>query len=136
MLIFDELISDLKKALKEKGYKKNRYNWYKAIGDLTVVFSIQRSQYGKDVWYYNFGIGINKLENTPITSISKCQIAQRLDTEINGKILSADDLILAISHWEEKYGDIKRLRMMAVENKLPLMTTKQAVTYLTQINTL
>lgn len=133
MLICDELIDDLKKPLKEKGYKKNRYNWYKAIDNLIVVFSIQHSQYGKDLWYYNFGIGINELENKPITSISKCQIVERLDAEINGKMLSADNLIQAITHWEEKYGDIKKLRIKAVENKLPPMTTKQAVTYLTTI---
>lgn len=133
MLICEDLINDLKKTLKEKGYKKNRYNWYKSIGDLTIVFSIQRSQYGKDLWYYNFGIGINALENKPITSVSKCQIAERLDAEINGKMLSADDLIQIITHWEEKYGDMKKLRIRAVENKLPPMTTKQAFTYLTAI---
>lgn len=133
MLICDELIDDLKKALKEKGYKKNRYNWYKVINDVTIVFSIQHSQYGKDLWYYNFGIGINELENKPITSILRCQIAERLDAKINGKTLSADVLIQALTHWEEKFGDIKKLRIKAVENKLPPMTTKQAVTYLTAV---
>lgn len=130
---FDKLIEELKKPLKKKGYKKNRYNWYKSIDGLTIVFSIQHSQYGKDLWYYNFGIGINELEGKQITSISKCQIVERLDAKINDKILSAENLIQAITRWEEKYGDLKKLRIKAVENKLPAMTTKQAITYLTTI---
>lgn len=131
---FEEMVEKLTLLFKENGFKKNKYNWYKQKANITVVFSIQRSQYGREQWYYNFGIGINDLVNGNISTVSKCQVVERLENHIKGVILTPDDLRKAIIHWESEYGDISKLRIKAVENKLPKMTTRQAISYLTTVN--
>lgn len=127
----EKIIEAIKEPLKNKGYKKKNNNWYKLCDTLSIVFSIQKSQYGADFWYYNFGIGINKLEVKPITTITKCHIIDRIDKTIKGKEIPPDVLLNAIYNWENKYGDIGELRIRAIENKLPKMTTRQAISYLT-----
>lgn len=132
-MLLEEIIEKLTLFLKENGYRKNKLNWYRQKDELTIVFSIQRSQYSKEQWYYNFGIGIDDLVSGKISVISKCHIIERLENRLAGRMLSLDDLSRAIMHWESKYGDISELRYKAIENKLPKMTTKQAISYLTTV---
>ena len=129
----DKLIETIREPLKNNGYKKKNITWYKVCDTLSIVFSIQKSQFGADLWYYNFGIGINELEVKPITTITKCHIIDRIDKAIKGKEITPDVLLKAIDNWEDKYGDIGKLRMKAIENKLPKMTTRQAISYLTSV---
>ena len=74
----EKLAEEIRQPLKQNGYKKNKLTWYKSDGRVTVVFSVQKSQYGSDLWYYNFGIGLNELEGRTINTISKCCIIERL----------------------------------------------------------
>ena len=129
----DALIKALEKPLKDLGYKKKRYVWYKDKGSLTVVFSVQRSQFGRELWYYNFGVGINALSDEAINTVSKCHITERLDMKIKGKALTPDVLAKAVSKWENEYGDIAALRARALENRLPAASSLRAVTYLTSV---
>ena len=131
MHTLDDIISDLTPILKNHGYKKNRLTWSKSAEELTILFSIQKSQYGNDIWYYNFGIAINALLEKQTASISRCHITQRLDNTRNGKPWSADDLLNAIKIFENKYGSMHCLRTAAIENRLPLQSTRRAITYLT-----
>ena len=80
-----------------------------------------------------YDIGINELEVKPITTITKCHIIDRIDKAIKGKEITPDILLKAIDNWEDKYGDIGKLQMKAIENKLPKMTTRQAISYLTSV---
>lgn len=132
-MLFEEIVENLTLFLKEKGYKKNKYNWHKQNANLTVVFSIQRSQYGKELWYYNLGIGINDLVNGNISTISKCQVVERLENKIKGVTLTAVELSKMIIYWESEYGDISKLRIKALENRLPKITTRQVISYLTTV---
>ena len=129
----DNIIENIKEPLKNNGYKKKNTNWYKTNDALTIVFNIQKSQYSNELWYYNFGIGINALEEKPITTITKCHIVDRIDMKINGKEITSDILLQAIFKWENKYGDLKELHIKAIENKLPKTSTRQAITYLTSV---
>lgn len=129
----DKIIEAVRVPLKNNGYKKKDMNWYKINDTLSVVFNIQRSQYDADLWYYNFGIGINDLEVKPITTITKCHITDRIDKAINGKEIPPDIILKAIYCWESKYGDLGKLRVMAIENKLPKASTRQAISYLTSV---
>ena len=129
----EELVEAIKEPLKSNGFKKRNTNWYKIGNDLTIVFNIQKSQYGDDTWYYNFGIGINELETKPITTIARCHITDRIDSMINGKEIAPNVLLKAILSWESKYGKLSDLRIKAIENNLPKMTTRQAISYLTTI---
>ncbi|MBQ9482996.1 MAG: DUF4304 domain-containing protein [Ruminiclostridium sp.] len=134
MTRIEEITVQLAPLLKEKGYKKNRLNWYKQSDGFTTVFTIQRSQFGSDLWYYCFGIGLNDLETGNITTISKCCITEKIENTIKGKEVTADILQSAINRWEERFGDMNALRKAAVEGKLPKTATRKAYSYLTAIH--
>lgn len=63
MKIFPEekLIEFAKPYLKEKGYKKKNKRWIKDIGEFTLSFYIQGSQWDKDDYYIRPGVFINRL---------------------------------------------------------------------------
>ena len=130
----NELICELAPLLKQQGFKKQGLVWYKENSELTVIFSVQRSQYGNDLWYYNFGIGINALEDKPIRSISKTHIRSRLDMKMKDIYFTADVLSQAVQRWTDDYGEISKLRICAIENRLPAMSASQEITYLTAID--
>lgn len=130
----EDITESLALFMKENGYKKNRLNWYKDTGDVTLVFAVQKSQYGADVWYYTFGTGINALADGIVNTASKCCIRERLVNTVNGKPLTAEVLQKAILRWEERFGDIVKLRKAAIEGRLPAITEKRAVTYLTTVH--
>ena len=129
----DTIIEMIKEPMKANGYKKKNLNWFKINGIITLFFNIQKSQYGNDLWYYNFGVGLNELENKPISCISMCQITERLDMKLNGKEIAPDVLLRAILSWENRYGNLKELQIKAIEGKLPKTTTRLALTYLTTV---
>ena len=129
----EKLAEEIRQPLKQNGYKKNRLTWYKSDGRVTVVFSVQKSQYGSDLWYYNFGVGLNELEGRTINTISKCCIIERLDMKANGITISSDVLVKAVFKFESEYGDMDKLRIRAMEGRLPRFAARQAVSYLTSI---
>ena len=53
MISFDELVNAISAKAKACGYKKSRLTWYKDKDKLTVVLSIERSQFDPKLWYYN-----------------------------------------------------------------------------------
>lgn len=130
----EELALALAPHLKEMGYKKVRSTWYKEIGPLTLVFSIQKSQFGADVWYYYFGIGLQALTPTPIKSIGKCQITYRVDQIENNKTVTCDNLVHLVRKWETMYGDLRKLRVCAIEGRLSGQCTPAARRYLTSVD--
>ncbi len=130
-----ELISALIPILKEKGYKKIRQNWYKENSDLIIVFNIQNSYYDKDDFYVNLGIIIKKLLQEPFSvCLSNCHLQQRVDARNKqGGFLSSDMYVSILSLWEQWYGDLKNLRIRALENNLPMICSPQAKTFLTTV---
>ena len=113
------------------GYKKSKLTWYKELAHLTLVFSIQKSQYGGDVWYYYFGIGLHALTPSPIRSIGKCQITYRIDQIERNKPVSCETLVHLVQKWEVMYGDLRKLRVCAIEGRLSGQCTPTARRYLT-----
>lgn len=57
----DKLTEYAKSYLKEKGFKKKNKWWTKDIGEFTLSFYIQGSQWDKDDYYIRPGVFINKL---------------------------------------------------------------------------
>lgn len=126
----------LSPELKQRGYKKRKLSWYKQLNGTTVVFAIQRSQYSSEVWYYNYGIGINSFFKSSITSLSQCDVIYRLDQKLHEKLITFEHLISILDYWEKEYGrDLNTLREKAVQNKLPQQTTRKAIQFLTSFNT-
>ena len=60
-----ELIDYVKPYLKSKGFKKKNKRWTKDIGEFTLCFYIEGSQWDKDDYYIRPGIFINELMSIP-----------------------------------------------------------------------
>ena len=129
-----QLIYDLTVLLKAKKYKKNKQTWYKENDDLIVVFNIQNSCYS-DNYYINVGIIIKKLQKEHKgICITNCDIQERIPEKNKyGSYVSAEVLIQALELWEKWYGEIKSLRIKALEGKLPLQSTAEAISFLTTV---
>ena len=129
-IITNQLIT----PLKNRGYKKNHTTWFKENGEITIVFNLQKSQYSTDIWYYNYGIGFNQFFDKPITSISKCDIIYRLDKDGNETPVST--VVSVVDSWEKYFGSIDKLRIQAMEDKIPPMISARARTFLTSTITI
>ena len=134
MISFDELGNAIAAKAKACGYKKSRLTWYKDKDNLTVVLSIERSQYDPKLWYYNYGICLHELSNGKHHSLSACQIRYRVDCTSNGATLDSGAVLSLLEKWESMYGDIGLLRICAVQGKLPLQTSLNAIRYLTSVD--
>lgn len=134
MVSFNELVDAISAKAKACGYKKARLTWYKDKQGLTVVFSIERSQFDPQMWYYNYGICLHELSNGNHHSLNACQIRYRVDCMSSGVTLNSDAILSLLEKWESMYGDIDPLRICAVEGKLPIQSTADAIRYLTTVD--
>jgi hypothetical protein len=116
------------------GLRKTKLTWHKVKNDLTIVFSVQKSQYSSDTWYYSFGICLHEISDGKTQSIGNCQIKYRVDQIINGIQLTPEMITQLLERWDVLYGDMKKLRICAVEGKLPGQCTIRAMRYLTSVN--
>ena len=129
MCKLDELLCQLTPKLKKLGYCKNRLTWYKNQGKLSVIFSVQKSQYSEDTWYYAFGICLHDITQKKPNSISACQIYYRVEQN-----LTADGVANLLDSWEKRYANGAQLRRLAVEGNLPGIVSQDAVRYLTMVD--
>jgi len=63
-------------------------------------------------------------------SLDKCHINYRMDHIIDKVFVTSDIIINLLNKWEQMYGDIQKLRICAIENRLPLLTNRKAIQYL------
>lgn len=134
MVSFDELVNAISAKAKAFRYKKSRLTWYKGKNKLTVVLSIERSQFDPKLWYNNYGICLHELSNGKHHSLSACQIRHWVDCTSNGVTLDSGAVLSLLEKWESMYGDIGLLRICAVQGKLPLQTSLNAIRYLTSVD--
>lgn len=128
-----ELIAELIPLLREKGYKKKSHTWYKENSDLVIVFNIQHSNYSKDEYYIILGISIKALKKSKGICLN-CDITQSVPSKNEkGVFVSSATLIKILDLWEEWYGNLANLRRKAVEGKLPICSTGEAITFLTSV---
>ncbi len=128
---FDDIVNEIKAATKNMGYKKRRLVWHKVQDRLTIMFSIQKSLYSPDVWYYRFGICLHDIASGSIFSMDSCQIMFRLDHTYENRVIEAQKVINLIDRWETMYGNRKLLRRCAIEGRLSGQCTAAALKYLT-----
>lgn len=126
----EEFSRELIPEFKRRGYKKRRLTWYKRCSDTTILFWLQKSQFSKDVWYYNFCVGFNSFWEREITSYEHCDISNRFDQVYDDRVLTAEFLIAYLDKWEERYSDLRTIRELARSDKLPFFTTIRAESYL------
>ena len=131
---FEDLVCAISLKAKECGYRKNRLTWYKVKDNLTVVFSIQKSQFDSSIWYYNYGICLHDIAEGNTHKLNSCQIKYRLDHVIDGVVFYSDRVIYLLEQWDSMYGDVKLLKACAVQGKLPVQSTLKAIRYLTTID--
>ena len=55
------LVAAIAPEAKAHGYKKVRRTWYKEKEDLTVIFSIQKSQFDAEAWYCTYGVCLRQI---------------------------------------------------------------------------
>ena len=56
-----------------------------------------------------------------------------IQDRIDGNRVTIDQAKYAVKLWEEKYGTIEKLRVAAIEDRMPIYCDKKARTYLTTI---
>ena len=125
------LVAAIAPKAKAHGYKKVRRTWYKEKEDLTVIFSIQKSQFDAEAWYCTYGVCLRQIAKGSTHTLDACQIQYRIDCYINGTALGAEQIVSLLEKWEAMYGDIQLLRRCAVQGKLPIQSSAEAVRYLT-----
>lgn len=125
-----ELINEMTGYLKQIGYKKRGQNWRKVQEGIAIAFTIQNSQYDHCTFYLCFGVNIQSVDETKSFNAASFHIQDR----INGSKVSIDQVKYAVKLWEEKYGTLEKLKIAAIENRLPVFSNKRAITYLTTIN--
>lgn len=116
--------------LKRLGFRKRKLTWYKDNKDATVIFHIQESQYGSDVWYYCFGTDILQLSGLRTRSMDGCQVRDRYNQCEDGVYLTTEKLAEMIIIWEQAYGTMEALLQRLQERRLPYMTFSSAVRFL------
>ena len=126
----EEFAAELAPNLKNRGYKKRRLTWVKKYPDITILFWLQKSQFSKDVWYYNYCVGFNEFYSHEITSYNYCDIIQRFDQMYDNRLLTCSDIIAILDVWESKYSDLQNIRMLARADSLPVFTTLRAKSFL------
>lgn len=128
------LVESIAPEAKACGYKKVRRTWCKEKEDLTVVFSIQKSQFDAEVWYCTYGVCLHQIAKGSTHTLGACQIRYRVDCAANGTALGAEQIVSLLEKWEAMYGDIQLLRRCAVQGKLPIQSSAEAVRYLTTVD--
>ncbi len=121
----DEFAARLAPILKEAGFSRRKLNWYKNLGELTAVLNLQKSQFSPDIWYYNYGMGLNCLVPGEITGLDQCDLSYRFDQLLNQKALSPEDVARILQMWIENYGSVEKLRSLAYRGKLPPATSER-----------
>ena len=129
----EEIVNVIAPELKARGYKKNKLTWHKVKPKLSIVFCIQKSQYGSDVWYYLFGINLDDL-GPKSKSISTCQIQYGIENTIRNVALSTDSIVHLVDKWESMYGELGHLKKCAIANSLPEQTSLTAIRYLSSVD--
>ena len=146
-----ELFGDeLKAELKNRGFKKNRLYWHKEEKDLTIIFFIQKSQWGKDVWYYQYGVEINALHDKPGYTFNYIDIGTRFDQLFRWDIvdpclrsglkeifgdndrfrLTPEDLFRILDFWTDEFGSMEKIKNKKTKAEFPWETWLRTFAYL------
>ena len=129
METLDELVCELTPKLKALGYRKNKLTWYQNRGKLSILFAVQKSQYDKDRWFFVYGVCLHEITDQRPGSLSACQIICRID-----HVLTAEGIVQLLQSWENRCGDLGKLRRLAVQGQLPGIVTRDAIRYLTTVD--
>ena len=128
------LVESIAPEAKACGYKKVRRTWCKEKEGLTVVLSIQKSQFDAEAWYCTYGVCLHQIAKGSTHTLGACQMRYRVDCAANGTALGAEQIVSLLEKWETMYGDIQLLRRCAVLGKLPIQSSAEAVRYLTTVD--
>lgn len=125
-----ELITEMTGYLKQIGYKKCGQNWRKDNESIAIAFKIQNSQYDRNMFYLCFGVHVQPVDETKSFNAASFHIQDRID----GSKVNIDQVKYAVKLWEEKYGTLEKLKIAAIENRLPLFSDRRVISYLTSIS--
>lgn len=87
------LVESIAPEAKAHGYKKVRRTWYKEKEDLTVVLSIQKSQFDAEAWYCTYGVCLHQIAKGSPRTLDACQIQYRIDCSVSGTAQGAEQIV-------------------------------------------
>lgn len=143
--------AELIHSMKERRFKKRNLTWYRKEEDITIVLYIQKSQWGKDVWYYDYGVGINCLHESEIKTREKCEIGERFDQvlklnnvspclkeiitnrfgdESDNMLLKPEDIIVILDIWIKMFGSLESIKEVYTKEQLPYWSKKASLSKL------
>lgn len=109
----------LSPQLKKLGYNKRKLTWYKDKDQVTILFNIQKSQWSNDTWYYNFGVSLHSIYPLKARSYKQNHIQTRCDCCSEHAFLTADQVVLLLDIWEERYGSVPALCSRIKNKEIP-----------------
>jgi len=130
----ETIVDEISSLLKGTEYRKNRLSWYKVKDSLTVVLSIQKSQYSSNSWYYYFGICLHEIAGSNSRTMSNCQIKYRVNNVVDNVLLPSESIVHLLNRWDSMYGDLLQLRIHAIQGDLPIESTLKAIQYLSSVD--
>ena len=91
-----EMIEYLRVYLKQRGYKKQKQNWYRINQDgVYVIVNVQNSQWDRETYYINLGAGIDRQSTMKSFSFGNGNFLYRMDDGIGVEKMKEE-----ITRWE------------------------------------
>ena len=91
-----EMIEYLRVYLKQRGYKKQKQNWYRINQDgVYVIVNVQNSQWDRETYYINLVAGIDRQSTLKSFSYERGKFWYRMDDGIGVEKMKEE-----ITRWE------------------------------------
>lgn len=92
--------------LKSLGFKKQRLNWRKDLGQSIAVLNVQISSWGDRSYYVNVGIYLKAMGTEECPPHNRCHVQGRLSVE------SPDAVAAAAQGWFKARADLQALSVL------------------------
>ena len=94
-----EMVEYLRGYLKQRGYKKQKQNWYRVNQNrVYVVVNVQNSQWDRETYYINLGAGIDRQSTMKSFSFEKSEFLYRVESGIGVERMKEE-----ITLWESMF---------------------------------
>ena len=94
-----EMVEYLRVYLKQRGYKKQKQNWYRVNQNrVYVVVNVQNSQWDRETYYINLGAGIDRQSTMKSFSFEKSEFLYRVESGIGVERMKEE-----ITLWESMF---------------------------------
>ena len=94
-----EMVEYLRVCLKQRGYKKQKQNWYRINQDgVYIIVNVQNSQWDRETYYINLGVCIDRQSTTKSFPFEKSKFLYRVESGIGVERMKEE-----ITQWERMF---------------------------------